>query len=263
MKYGFVIIVAFLTLSIGCRKEEDFKSLIDSYYYFYMHYPRDVAPDTVSMIYLEYSGGKVVKRKGGIIATDPASGYRYVYFGNLIDELIYSGNEISIKNKSVYDNQVTVSDDSRIIHKDNFNRMTRDIYDYQHHYYTDTTDYKYSTEGSLVESRTHGPHRAPCVSLFYYNSKSNLDSIITTTLGNDMIINKMVEIFTEYDNAPNPLKHLIVFKETFHRALSENNYREYHMKKFDSNNNLIGSAFTTWNFPYDKGGNPVFNKRQN
>lgn len=95
-----------------------------------------------------------------------------------------------------------------------------------------------NTEELLVESQLKirdSDFRYINSSFYYYNSHNNLDSIITSNYYRslpdlDSIITSnciKIETFSDYDNAFNPLKHLFLFKETFYRTLSVNNYREY------------------------------------
>ena len=69
-------------------------------------------------------------------------------------------------------------------------------------------------------------------------------------------------MFSNYDNAENPLKELGIFDEVFIRSLSKNNYRKY--QKFSVNFSIplnkidtVSRQEQTWNFKY-LNGKPVF-----
>ena len=71
---------------------------------------------------------------------------------------------------------------------------------------------------------------------------------------------KTIETFEEYDHAENPLKKLIIFKETFYRSLSENNFSSYKKKVFNAyNNSLMEQEERNWDFIYDENGNIQYN----
>lgn len=74
------------------------------------------------------------------------------------------------------------------------------------------------------------------------------------------MILKTVEIFSEYDNAENPLKNLVIFEETFFRALSKKNFKRYDKKEYNAVNELIGASFTTWTLLYDSNGKVKFDQ---
>ena len=69
-------------------------------------------------------------------------------------------------------------------------------------------------------------------------------------------------MFSNYDNAENPLKELGIFDEVFIRSLSKNNYRKYQkfsvrfsipLNKIDT----VSRQERTWDFKY-LNGKPVF-----
>ena len=69
-------------------------------------------------------------------------------------------------------------------------------------------------------------------------------------------------MFSNYDNAENPLKELGIFDEVFIRSLSKNNYRKY--QKFSVNFSIplnkidtVSRQERTWDFKY-LSGKPVF-----
>lgn len=69
-----------------------------------------------------------------------------------------------------------------------------------------------------------------------------------------------MEHFSEYDNAENPLKNLVIFEETFYRALSKNNFKRYDRKEYNSADELTGTSFRTWTLQYDSNGKVKFDQ---
>ena len=67
-------------------------------------------------------------------------------------------------------------------------------------------------------------------------------------------------MFSNYDNAENPLKELGIFDEVFIRSLSKNNYRKYQkfsVRFIPLNKIDTGRQERAWNFKYING-KPVF-----
>jgi len=257
MKKILIVVVSFITVLYSCEKEYKVNHLIDGYYIGYMDYPEPVKPDpnTDNIVDLKYSGNHIIKRIGALFAISPTSGYNYKYSEDFYNELTYTGNMISIVNKSSLVDYV-VSPNERKIYLDNSGRMIQEVFSYYSTVYT--IDYLYNMEGLLTKSITLRNVYLDEYSLFYYNSKNNLDSIVTN---NELDLYREVEIFSDYDNAPNPLKPLIIFRETFHRALSENNYRKYTMKKLNFRTELTEIYFKQWTLSYDNDGNCDFTKK--
>lgn len=80
-----------------------------------------------------------------------------------------------------------------------------------------------------------------------------------TSIDGDLII-QTNEYFGDFDKALNPIKSLMMFNETFNRSLSQNNYRYYLLKKYDSNHSLVEQKERTFILFYDNSGNPQFDK---
>lgn len=133
-------------------------------------------------------------------------------------------------------------------------------------------------KGDVLHEVTHlknGPwkkHR------YYFNSAGNLDSIVTRpgslktnrehkpyyvyNIDNETSKIRDIQVYSNYDNAENPLKELGIFDEVFIRSLSKNNYRKY--QKFSVNffiplNKIdtVSRQEQTWDFKY-LNGKPVF-----
>jgi hypothetical protein len=257
MKKIFIVFASLsMLLIICCRKDEPIIPANSCYYYGYMDYPGYAKPDpdvdyTVDII---YNGDKIVKRIGDLIAISPSTGYNYKYTDSIYDELTYFENSISIIKKTSYQG-LSILPDERVIYLDDQDKMILEVFPTNSLF--DSIYYSYDAKGLLIESKNKKGGYLIESSNFYYNSQKNLDSIITHDNLNENI---KVEIFSNYDNAYNPLKQLIIFKETFKRSLSKNNYLKYNMKLFNADNILIGSAEKTWTLNYDENGNPEFSR---
>ncbi len=125
----------------------------------------------------------------------------------------------------------------------------------------DTLIFSYNSKEQITE--INGSHYIYHLrkSIFYYNNKNNIDSVVTTfSPREDLIIDyKRVDIFSDYDNAKNPLKELVIFDETFYRSLSANNYKYWCAKEYNENNKLTSKKETIFNLKYDENGNVLFN----
>ena len=127
----------------------------------------------------------------------------------------------------------------------------------------DTLKFKYSNKN--IESITVYSKGIKSKSKFYYNKNKNLDSIITkygvphrngvnnnyTYIYHENTKARQKEIFKDYDNYKNPLKSLIIFDETFKRALSNNNFKTYEKFFINENNDVLDYYKENWSFTYE------------
>jgi hypothetical protein len=67
-----------------------------------------------------------------------------------------------------------------------------------------------------------------------------------------------LELFSEYDAAPNPTKGLRIFDEVFYRSLSKNNFRKYSYEGRNSAGYVFATRNSSWELTYDNEGVPVF-----
>ena len=123
----------------------------------------------------------------------------------------------------------------------------------------DTTKYYYNSHGLLYQSKRGKQTGSHEIATYYYNSSKHRDSIVTLEyLNTGMVFYKTKETFSEFDNASNPLKKLFLFKETFLRSLSRNNYMHYDMSKYDFENTLVDHKERNWTIPHDTDGRILF-----
>ncbi len=257
----YITIIGIALILVGCKSKDDFKPLISEYYYEYMdyNYPCKPNPEGNGIVEIKYSGSRIIKREGGVIPINPLTGYDYKFFKGVYDEIAYSGNMALIRNRVAAGND-TLSVADREILFDSQGRILRKIQpNKNNNLKTDTLNFYYDLNGLLNKIVNIQAYTTE-TSSFYFNNRNNLDSIVNITSSEGDLIFQTNEYFGDYDNAQNPIKSLMMFNETFKRSLSQNNYRYYLLKKYDSNNNLIEQTERTFDLSYDNSGNPQFDK---
>lgn len=261
--------ILFLVLFVsvfGCSNDDNGSTnsddLIQNYYYDYMLYPGRVLQNNASenKVKFEYDlNNNIKKRIGGMTPLDLSTGYDYTFVETIFDELTYLPNQIFIEKKTT-SNIVSVLKFERKLFLDSQNRLLKKvIYRENAIQERDTTYYTYNLSGILKESSKTINNEFEN-SIYYFNQSKNLDSVVTKKFQNSNLILKTIEIFSEYDNAENPLKKLLIFEETFYRALSKNNFKRYDKREYNALNELIGTSFKTWNLIYDSNGKVKFDQ---
>lgn len=283
------LFLLFVAASLFACDKDDVSSndnlKLESYYAYYMDYDPNInllsgPGGTFPQVQLEYSKNKLARKKGDFMP-GPAH-YGYIFFEDIVDELSYSKNKIIIEKKSynpsidrLYNRLRTMdlSNDGLMIKKTilelgaSGNFIDKDTVTIQYTY----NQNKLLTKAYLtkkINSSTIG-RKFYDNSLYYYNQKDNLDSIITIRQTYDDLdrklipIQKIVEVFSNYDNASNPTKNLFMFEETFKRSLSKNNYASYRNSVYTySIDGVLNSAPSsesgkTWTYAYDEEGNII------
>lgn len=249
---------------MGCNSDDQSSTTpeptyhINEYYFNHMMYPNGVMENLDNLVKIEYDTNlNITQRKGGYTAFDPATGYAFIFTDVLYDQLTYSSNQIFIEKKTT--STFSVPKFERKIFLDNQHRMIKKAI-FREFDLTprDTFYYSYNANGKLIESRNGNINSAHEVSSFYYNSANNLDSIVTQKYQAATIQSKVVEEFSNYDSAANPVKNLFLFEETFYRSLTQNNFRKYERKEYDADDHLTFSSFKNWTLIYDESGNVQF-----
>ncbi len=259
-KILFIILIASV---FGCNNDNGSNgSNITKYFFGYMMYPEGMAQNlsTDNLVDLEYdSNNRIVKRIGGYREMDFGTGYTHSYDESIFDQLTYSSNEILIEKKTnstlfevaKFERKLILDNQNRIVKKINYHELGFPA--------KDTTYYTYDSNGRLIETKKSIFHEVE-TAIFYYNQANNLDSIVTKKNHYDNPMYKIVEHFSNYDTASNPLKKLLIFEETFYRALSKNNFKRYDKREYNALNELIGTSFKTWNLIYDSNGKVKFDQ---
>lgn len=264
---NILIIITLIILS-SCSSEENSSNdpIIEfspqSYFFRYMDYPTGMVlnPNLDNLVKINYnSENKIINRIGGIFYLSPNSGFTSMFTDEIYDEVSYLNNEIKIIRKTSSTIYSIYSFERKLI-LDNQNRIIKKIIYQQYANPTnDTISYFYNNLGLINESISGNINQFNQISKYYYNQNQNLDSIVTKKqYQNEPYYSKEKEIFSNYDNALNPLKKLILFEETFKRAISKNNFKKYEKIIYNSNNNIIGSEYINFNLQYDNFGNVRF-----
>jgi hypothetical protein len=278
------------TCLLGCDKDDISLSdnlRLESYYAYYMDYDPSIDPlfgpgGAFPQVQLEYSKNKLVKKKGDFLS-GPGN-YGYIFFEDIVDELSYSKNKIIIEKKSynplidrLYTRLRTIdlSNDGLMMKKTILELGASGNFSDKD---TVTIQYTYNSNKKLTETYLTKKISSSSIgsyiryyenSLYYYNQNNNLDSIVTirhSYNGNGYNSSyypsrKVVEFFSNYDNASNPTKNLFMFDETFKRSLSKNNYASYKNSiYYYSNDGVLNSvpgseSGKTWTYAYDEEGN--------
>jgi len=264
---------------------------IENYHGIYAQYAFNLSlnfPDYGdNLIKFEYDNqNRIIKRIGNVLVANPASGIGGVLHDSLYSDLVYLDNKIYIEKKiAPFGGLSAVPENGTTITLNN-NRMIQKItYEEYNDPQIDTTSYTYAndklisyiktsnntTQGSNWEFRNFEESN-----LYYTNG--NLDSIVTihsykpNFTEYTVLQKKETKIFSGYDNVQNPFRKLQVFKETFNRSLSKNNFTEY--KKTSNyynypNNDFYQTPtisetyndnFQDWNFAYDENGEWIYNE---
>ena len=257
----------FVFLVFSCQNDSDStvdESPITSYYFTNMHYPQNtmISSTESNQVRLEYnSAGKIIKRLGGVRVVDPATGFSNAYSSEISDDLIYSDHTILIEEGRILPFYPDPSTRTKIL-LDNSNRMLqriniKDLPIYQTS--LDTVKYTYNSAGLLIESKKGKQTSEHEIAQYYYNPSKNLDSIVTKNyMPGNVVFYKIKETFDGYDAAVNPMKKLFLFKETFLRSLSQNNYMHYEKNQYDFDNNLVNHEERNWTIPHDANGEILF-----
>lgn len=237
---------------------------INAYFFRYMDYPEGTSQSMTyddNLAKINYDNSyKILKRIGGFRAIDQATGSSYFFSSDIYDTITYSQNQILVKQKlnstifhvPLFERKLILNNQGKVIKK----LIYREYFDLP---IVDTVYYSYNSLGNLMETRKGKVEHITESSKYYFNENKNLDSIVTKKYYLEYLEQKTVEIFSDFDNANNPLKNLFIFEETFNRSLSKNNYRKYEIKKYrDTNNYEEESTIKTWNLIYDNQGEVKF-----
>lgn len=262
MKIKIAVLFVCLCAIYSCSDDTPRAAAIsgpDSYRFYYMDYPSassggEDSDKNVDVIY--DSSGNVIKLTGDVSAMDSGSGYSWFFRKDIFKEITYSGNTATMVSKldseifTVLENRqiVEFSSDGKLISKILVNNYDPN--------YRDTIRYTY--EGNLLKHYELRHNHALSKSEIYYNAQQNIDSIVTrlpdfSGYFDPQSKKRTVVKFKNYDTTPSPFKRLIMFDETFNRALSANNYAKWSSVTFDVYGEITASASSEWTFTYQNG----------
>lgn len=228
---------------------------ISAYRINYMEYPFN----TLDLVDLKYENGKVIRRTSNFSIVSPISP---TIFYHKYEKIEYNGNIIQIVSKSLTDDSEILGSKIQVeMEGDKIIKKTYYIPDYprtSNYFYINNKISKIysSQEGLFTNYSTYQKD-------FFYNSDSNLDSIVTryaqyNYINNSYELNanskkREVDFFSNYDNSNNTTKKLAIFDEVFIRTLSKNNFRDYKKIGYDENGNQTSYATKSWNYVYTNG----------
>jgi len=268
MKKKYYLTILFLSILLyGCNNDTDntlINNKINSYYFGYVNTELGVMinPDNNNLVKLDYKGDDIIKRIGKLIPVNSATGYNYKFTEKLYQELVYNRQTtdkliITIIEKS-NTNEIQVAPNEKNLKFNEQNQIIEKVLKNTSENLIDTINYSYNSKGQLIKSikkKEYNSFTLIETSDYYYSVIQNLDSVITKSKYNDELIWSKKEIFSDYDQASNPLKDLIIFEDTFYRSLSKNNFAKYQVLEYDENDVLTSEKERNWSFFYDNLGN--------
>lgn len=267
---NYLIILLTSVLFIGCADNEpiipQIETNIQSYYYGYINNNTAIqySSETDNLVKLEYQGNDIVRRVGGLITVNPATGFSYKFIDDIFEELVYERNNqqltILITGRYITEEN-DFSFNERILKLNTQNQMLERIVENTSTHRYDTINYSYNSLGQIIKSIRRIPRTSYTLikeSDYYYSTKQNLDSVLTYISYDEEYFLIKKEVFSDYDEALNPLKKLMIFDDTYFRSLSENNFSKYQIFKYDEFGDITEEEEFNWTYFYDESGNIDF-----
>jgi len=254
-------LLAILHFASCSTEENESENNIQSYDLSYMDYLNRYDGSSGS-VKLQYdSQNRIIKRIGGLTPLPASIGFEaYIFSDEVTEDIVYTNNEIKITRNIpnvnlFFERKMIVDNKSRIIKKIIYKKAPE---------VNDSIFYTYNNLNQIEETlRLSGrPENSETKiyqkAKYYYNQQQNLDSIVTVNFEEQQVTGiTTVEKFSDYDNAANPLKKLIIFDETYYRAISKNNYAKYEYVLY-SKNVAIQKKTLSYQYKYDKSGNIMY-----
>lgn len=230
------------------------REILKCYNYTYMNYNQVIASPNPknNNIILDYdTKGRIIRRNAGPLRLPPPTGYNYLLSNEVYDDIVYMRNKIVIKRKTKL-KDIFIPETKRTITIDDKGRMVRKIVENSFSQKAYVISYQYDFDGKLISAilKSYSSEKSTHYYTFYYTF-SNLDSIVIEKYHNDEYLGKTIEVFGNYDKVKNPFRKLIIFKETFNRSLSENNYTSYKKEIYDRENKRISYETRNWSLIYN------------
>jgi hypothetical protein len=202
----------------------------------------------------------IIKKSGGLVPAPYFIGFDYLFIAGIYDELPYGNDVITIQRKEgpsnrdlPYTKYIYFKGDRilRIVVKNSGNEVIM----YPHYnasgliYKTVETTWR-NVNGKLIYLTTMVKE------MFYAGGNLiRIEGTLTGVFDNGATT---LELFSEYDTAPNPTIGLRIFDEVFYRSLSKNNFRKYSYERRNSSGYVSEKRNRSWEFAYDNDGVPVF-----
>ncbi|TPG43821.1 hypothetical protein EAH81_04520 [Flavobacterium pectinovorum] len=201
---------------------------------------------------------RVVKKTGKVLWNGSDSSIPGRFSNEIFEDVSYSNGQIKIVLKTTYKEFQLYAYDRTIV-LDSKNRMAeRWIYSAGDYIKNDTIRYFYNDLDQIIATKKGNSTTQNESAQYYYNPAGNLDSIVTKMYTRTNYDYRNVEVFSDYDNAPNPLKKLVIFEDTYLRALSKNNFTKYQKQGKNIDNSVFSNTKKIWKLNYDARGNVKF-----
>lgn len=257
-------LLAILQFASCSTEENQPENNIQSYDMSYMDYFNRHDGSTGSVKLKYDSQNRIIKRIGGLSPLPASSGNEtYIFSSDVTEDIVYHNTEIKITRNIA---NINLFFERKIV-VDNQNRIIKKIIYNQDPELNDSIFYTYNNLNQIDETlKLYGKpkylSRFYQKAKYYYNPQQNLDSIVTVNYEEGQLFTgptgaRTVEKFSNYDSAANPLKKLIIFDETYLRAISKNNYAKYE-NLYYRNNESIQQKISNYNYRYDASGNIMY-----
>ena len=259
-----ILLSLILIVAISCTYDEIVPLRdTDQYDVRFMLYPSGlIAPsDERPIVTLTFDDQRnIIKRSGGLVPAPYFLGFNYFFRAEIYDELTYGKDVITVQRKESpsnrdlpYTKYIYFKGDKilRIVEKNPGNEVIT-----YPHYNPSGLIYK-TVETTWVNVNGKLLYRKTMVKDLFYEA-GNLIRIEGTQTGVFNDDATTLELFSEYDTAPNPTKGLRIFDEVFYRSLSKNNFRKYSYERRNSSGYVNETRNRSWKFAYDNDGVPVF-----
>jgi hypothetical protein len=236
---------------------------IDQYDAAFMLYPSSsIFPGNKNIIKLQFDGqGRVIKRIGGLTPAPYFLGFDYMFNSEIYEELTYGKDLVTVQRKYGPSGTNTNYKKDIFFTNERISRIVTVIGP------TVIITYPYYNPSGLVIKTVETQWLTGSFDTLYYSTTirnftydaGNLVKIEGEEVNRHKYKYTIIEKFEDYDSAPNPTKHLIIFDEIYYRSLSRNNFRKY---SYEWRNTFPGPDFRrserSWTFQYDNRGVPVF-----
>lgn len=242
---------------------------LDRYDIRYMLYPAEfIMPDGKQhLVTLQFNDrGMPVRRTGDLVAAPYITGYHLQFTDQIFDTVVYHAEDRVTISKMLEVPDVYIPPDEKEIFLDR-GRISRIIHTRGEGggATIDTTDFYYDGAGLLLRTtgklyrQSGGSYwlRSTTTRVYSFTDK-NLRKIEEEEVRPSGSTTTTLELFDDYDNAPNPTRGLIFFDELFYRSLSTNNFRKYSLEQRNGAGEVIGRLDLSWTFAYDEKGMPVY-----
>lgn len=260
----FLLMLSVSLILVSCNNEssnedrEDILKYKTMYMEFREPYQWVTNEPEPGMVTLEYYNGKIIRKNGDIAESDPFFPL-YIISKEIYTPVVYEEDKITITKE--FATLGYSSDYKKEIFLNN-NQIEKIVkYDQSQIFGADTT-FVYYENGRISKTikRLNTPLNE---SKYFYNTNNNLDSIVMryykiNPVNNSLYIDynskiREVIVFSNYDNLYNPFKKLIIFDESYFRALSENNYAKISYQGYDSDGNVYLTRVKNWTFILNNG----------